>query len=538
MLTALAILASPVFLPIDALAACSGSSPTWTAASASQTDVSDCITAATAGDTINIPAGTVSWTSLSINKAVTLAGAGIGLTNIALMGAEDSIIVTNQTQKIRFTAISFSTSYFGTGNHPMLITGTWPPSAPVIFDHNFLVTETHTFMHTDLPGGIIWSENTMSGDHNTGPMTVKDTTNSHGSWTSNPTMGTADTTGLYNHYFENNTVTGMSNGIFDCDDGCRIVVRYNNLTHGMFNSHGRDTSTYGMRQFELYENTYSNGDQFGDTTGCNPPFYDQCIVNIPQAIWIRGGTGVIFNNAFTFGPGNFGTKPVVRINGRAYGQPTLTTIGKTCATIAYPEANQPGQSYVGGVRVTDPIYFWDNTGSWSLAEIDDFGWNDCSNPWSTFFQWGRDAINPALTGGSAKPGYTAYTYPHPLAGATPTCTADHLAFTSQPTGGYTATFLGTVTVGIYCADNTLLTSATSTVTISSKVGDCSGMTLFGTTSGAATGGLFTTTDLSYNAAGSCTLNAAVSGLPNEASDAFTIYNLFTGPGVRRRGRRP
>ena len=40
-----------------AQAACSGSGPTRTAASCSRADVNDCITAASAGDTINVPAG-------------------------------------------------------------------------------------------------------------------------------------------------------------------------------------------------------------------------------------------------------------------------------------------------------------------------------------------------------------------------------------------------------------------------------------------------------------------------------------------------
>jgi hypothetical protein len=401
---------------------------TYTCANATQTEVQYWIDYASNGDTVQIPANTYdAWTSITINKAITLKGtstaapanpakgAGVSTTIIGVTGASNSFVITKQAAgSVVIRDLYMETSSGGAGNKPILVEGSWT-AYPVIFFNNNIATSGKTLVECTVPGGTIWSHNTLDGDHNTGPMTVKDATDSHGSWTTNSTMGSDDTTGLNNHYFEDNIVTGMSNGIFDADDGCRIVSRYNDLTHGFMNSHGRDTSAYGLRHFELYENTYSNGDQFGDTTGCNPPSYDQCRVNIPQAIWIRGGTGVVYNNDITFGPGNFGTCYVVRINARAYGQPTLSAIGKTCATIAYPEANQPGQGWLNGAQITDPIYFWGNTGSWTNAESDDFGngWNDCSNPWSTFFQWGRDAFNPGLTGGTAKPGYTAYTYPHP-----------------------------------------------------------------------------------------------------------------------------
>lgn len=66
-------------LAAPAWAACTGASPTWTAASAATTDVSDCVTAASAGDTINVPAGSATWSSaVTVSKALSIIGAGSG----------------------------------------------------------------------------------------------------------------------------------------------------------------------------------------------------------------------------------------------------------------------------------------------------------------------------------------------------------------------------------------------------------------------------------------------------------------------------
>lgn len=406
---------------------------TWTCVNASGSEVQSKINGAAAGDTIIVPAGTEDWVgvnAVTVDRALTFIGAGIGVTNIALSGTEgSSLYITKQTGTILFTGFSFNTVWNG-GNHPCFITGSWTGTNPVIFWRNYMRTDVNTFCTCDVPGGVIWSYNTFSSDYNSGPFTVKDPTNSQGSWTSNPTMGTDDTSGLLNHYFEDNTVEGSTNGVFDADDGCRIVIRNNSFTYGMFNSHGYDTSSWGLRHFEIYDNTYSRGDP--DHAIGSDGFY---LGNVVQVIWIRGGTGCIYNNSFEdITSGTWGAKPIIRISGRGYGQPTL--IGLTCGTVTYPQPRQPGQSYVGGSRVTDPIYFWGNTpGGWTVPEADDFNWNDCSNPWSTFFQWGRDAINQSISGGSAKAGYTAYTYPHPLVPLTietvPTPTITTARFPSQ-----------------------------------------------------------------------------------------------------------
>lgn len=59
----LRILIILLLIPSLSWAACSGSSPTWTAADCSNTEISTCIAGATSGDTINVPAEPCAWTA-------------------------------------------------------------------------------------------------------------------------------------------------------------------------------------------------------------------------------------------------------------------------------------------------------------------------------------------------------------------------------------------------------------------------------------------------------------------------------------------
>ena len=208
-------------------------------------------------------------------------------------------------------------------------------------------------------------------------------------------MGTHDTNGTLNIYIEDNTFYGQSNGTIDCDDNCRVVVRYNTFTYGGFNSHGSNIYPYGMRHFEIYNNSFLYPNPNSD------------IANVNQYIWIRGGSGVIFGNSLTNINGSWwGNKPEVRLSLR--GAEDLRPQG-TCAQVSYPVPHQLGQNNNGTSDFTDPIYFWGNTGTLGITE--DWAWgNPCGFTWSTFFQWGRDGVS----GSTAKPGYTPYPYPHPL----------------------------------------------------------------------------------------------------------------------------
>src|SRR5690606_15900007 len=124
-------------------------------------------------------------------------------------------------------------------------------------------------------------------------------------------------------------------------------------------------------------------------------------------IWLRGGTGVIYDNTLTDIAGNFwGDKSEIRLTLR--GAEDARPQGD-CADVSYPVPRQLSQGHDGQTPITDPIYIWGNTGTQAISA--DWNWgNPCNLVFDDFFAFGRDAF----VDGTERPGYAPYTYPHPL----------------------------------------------------------------------------------------------------------------------------
>lgn len=398
------------------LGSAASNAATINAASCSEANVASAISSAAVGDTVQVPAGSCTWSSLSIAKAVTIKGAGIGVTNITL-GTGNS--VTKQAAGIiRIRDFSFSKSGGGNESKGFEVGGSWLSAQPVVIQNNAFTISGSGLFKLNVNGGVIIAGNAFTGDWDDSFIQPKGGDPS--SWTTADTMGTRDTTGTANHYIENNTFYGGTNQGIDCDDNSRCVYRYNTLTYSSFNSHGWDTSPEGVRHFEVYNNTFIHD---GGTTA---------IANQNWVVWIRGGTGVIFNNQIADIAGSYwGDKAELHfsIRGAEDSRPQ-----GSCANVSYPVPRQLGQNHNGTSYFTDPIYIWGNTG----ATVTDANWNwgnPCGFTWSTFFQWGRDAINT----GTAKPGYTAYAYPHPLLAEGPPDTENPTTPTSPSVNCVSAT---------------------------------------------------------------------------------------------------
>ncbi|MGZ3743766.1 MAG: hypothetical protein ACXVB1_03875 [Pseudobdellovibrionaceae bacterium] len=369
----------------------SSEAATVNAASCSQADVSNAISSAAVGDTVQVPAGSCSWSGLGVNKAIQLKGSGVGNTNITLTG--ENTITKQPNGIIRMSDFSFSKSGGGTESKGFYIDGSWLNAEPIVIQNNAFTISSSGLFRIQPSGGVIIAGNSFTGGWDDSFIQPKNDQDTDNSWGTADTLGMRDSTGKKNLYIENNTFYGGTNQGIDCDGGSRCVYRYNTLTYSSFNSHGKDTGPYSMRHFEIYNNNFQY-----------PGGTDQ-IAAQNWMIWIRGGTGVIFNNRLDDITGYWGDKAEIRLSIR--GAEDVRPQG-SCSDVSYPVPQQLGQNHNGSSYFTDPIYIWNNS---SAAVISD-GWawgNPCGFTWSTFFQWGRDAMN-----GTAKPGYAAYTYPHPL----------------------------------------------------------------------------------------------------------------------------
>lgn len=387
------ISAKSLILMVMMLAAATlASAATRQAASCSASAVQSAINSASAGDIVTIPAGNCSWSGLNINKAVHVQGAGVGKTVITLSG--NNSISKQSNGIVRVTGFTFTKSGGGNESKGITISGSWKNAEPVIIENNeFTISNTGLFALTTV-GGVIIANNSFTGEWDDSFIQPKMHSDTE-SWSTADTMGMKDSTGKLNHYIEDNTFYGGTNQGIDADDGTRVVYRNNELTYSSFNTHGWATSSVGVRHFEVYNNTFRN------------PGGSNQIANQNWAIWIRGGTGVVFNNRIDDIAGSYwGNKSEVKLTIR--GAEDYRPQG-SCSNTKYPVPRQLGQSHNGSSYITDPIYFWGNTGT--IAYNADWNWgNPCGFSFNTFFQWGRDAVKT----GASKPNYSPYTYPHPL----------------------------------------------------------------------------------------------------------------------------
>ena len=236
------------------------------------------------------------------------------------------------------------------------------------------------------------------------------------SWSTNSTMGAADTNGATNFYVEDCDFHAILTAT-DFDSASRVVFRHNILDNSGMSSHGADTGPIGLRHVELYDNELII-DNFGDNDG-------SVTLPLPWFFWMRGGTGVITDNILpAISSTAWGNKlnisfSVLNIRRNTGGYPCWRD---------YPAPHQVGQGYgPGAVRqsyysganygrldyhtYSEPIYIWGNSGTGAnRVGLNAESADPCGNNQllTNYIQAGRDyKLEP-------KPGYVKYTYPHPL----------------------------------------------------------------------------------------------------------------------------
>jgi hypothetical protein len=397
----------------------------------SQASVQAAVNRASDGDTVIVPAGSSTWTSRVYirNKAITILGAGIGQTIIRSALPVDAtnapFYVTCAGKAVR---ISGFTCAAGPGDIKGFIN---------ITSQNFRVDHCAFINLISSARGVSASSTANSWgviDHCT---FQKESGSVHGvdvygdrdaAWNRPLSLGTTSAV-----YIEDCTFAWPipSDSAMDMYNGARAVFRHNTVTNASIGCHGLDSGRYrSALSWEIYDNTF------------------HVTVPLARQFHFRGGTGVVFNNRITTsGNGRLSANSIEvtyyratgtvifqnyvpwgfvtstnRYDGNsdAYGWPALDQIGAAPPTIPpnISDAPPPTRSLQG----KSPAFAWRNTLNGARMPMAAATYSGSAYPSgqpgspnvASVIKENRDFFND-----TPKPGYSAFTYPHPLTSAAP-----------------------------------------------------------------------------------------------------------------------
>jgi len=416
-----------IFLAICFLFITDAKGATINALSCSQSDVRSAINSSSSGDRVIVPSGTCTWSSgITITgKSIVVQGEGIDITTI---NASATAFTLTGMQSSRITGFTINVSG---GNGVNIFGGqNWR------IDHNKFSSNTARNLWVDAISGAgvnyipygVFDNNQFVG------MWVITFGRAHQEWYEPTNFGSVEAT-----YIEDNTFIGPPGNsewlVADANYGGRVVFRYNSITvpsqsptsySGNFQWHSLQGGglVRGSRKFEVYGNVWESKRSSGSTV----------------AAYLRAGTGVMFENSFINYQG--GGNAMLLDNVRSYeprdpyGQCNGTAIGNidgnTSPTATYsgwPCRDQIGRGKDAFLFVAEsppypnqalePVYQWENYHYTSRAnynlgkaygKVVNFGVSG-QGYCKTHIVSNRDFYDR-----SQKPGYTPYTYPHPLRG--------------------------------------------------------------------------------------------------------------------------
>jgi hypothetical protein len=371
------------------------------ASSASLTDVQSAVTAASDGDIVLIPNGTVTWTGgITTTKQIIIRAQNYTPTPAGVQGSgatSRNVTITNNSASGYLFSFTSGNNYHcglggirfneGTGEAGFVAAAGSGSKVFLLFDCYFDVNvrmwPLNHAIDIQSVGAVCWNTlivgdlgNNPSDQPGEGAVLVK----SSRAWTTASTMGAADTDGNINVYFEDSSFTNMGL-LADMDDNARLVVRYSKYDGAWGETHGF-TSTWGGRHWEYYNNEFRITTPQRNLAG--------------RYFWCRAGTGIftenaVYENSYT---SDFGTMVLLNIG------------DNTLPQGSYPINRQPGGGHNGSNYLIDPIYIWNNTQAKAQA------WS-VNTDWQSVVQADRDVFVSGSPG-TAKPGYSKYTYPHPF----------------------------------------------------------------------------------------------------------------------------
>ena len=424
-------------------AACTGSSPTWTT-TPDYTSVSSCVSQATAGDTVNVSAGTANWSNrLLIDKSLIVTGAGIGNTVITWTGGNSQAIKYSTSSDSVFALSGFTLDCNNLSNS-MYGLQIYNSSKTVTFKN----LRVHHNRITNCGNGI-YTLGTIFGVIDNNQMVGNKTVfrifgNQSYSWDTEPLqLGTANSL-----YIEANILSGTTDETTLTGWGARWVFRKNTIDltssgYNVLDGHGNLPSAYpvcdpyslrGNVGIEIYENTFTTINR------TNASLMD-----------MRGGTNIMFDNIGTGNPLKCGDMSI-RVR-----EEDANTVGGSCYPLktTYPGYDPVKDTYIwNNVCEGTPLTFSnEDNNSLMIIEKQDY-WADVLE-WdggpTTYFTKGLssgrsgactaqdvywETDNKKLYRCTATNTwtleYTPYTYPHP---SIVSCTPAKVVYTTQPGGG-------------------------------------------------------------------------------------------------------
>jgi hypothetical protein len=371
-----------------------GHCATIAARSSSQSDVQSAINTAATGDIVVIPAGNSTWSSnvnIPDGKKITLQGQGYNRTGVSGAG------ITMNMSGSRVTGIGFS---FSGGNlidvkgkgwriDNCRFTNTSTANAVAVFASGLNVSVS--------PSGVVdhcifnHCKVFVNGMGNFSAVSSQ--------WAANLGLGTDDAVYVEDCAFN---YDGRGN-CMDSNRGGKYVFRYNTVVQSRLEAHSLQSDVErATRKWEIYNNTITA------TSGIWAPML------------IRGGTGVIFNNTIA---GPWSERNIVLDNVRSCSSigaagncnGSSRWDGNSSGGAGYPCRDQIGRSTDQSLWTTsnpyppqaiEPAYFWNN--KYSDGSDIEVTLHSCAAS-QAHIKRNRDWYL-----GIPKPGYTPYTYPHPL----------------------------------------------------------------------------------------------------------------------------
>jgi hypothetical protein len=440
--SALVLVTICLLLSSNALAA-----TTRTAASCSAANIQTQVNASTDGDTVNVPSGTCSWAAGDVvswtDKGINLIGGNGGTTTINAAGKFAYTTINESAHVPRISGFTINSS-----SYEPVISLTSSAAASVVTGwriDNIRIVHSAASGQTILVVGPSWGlidhiavsgtgggwgqielDGYLDSEYNRLPTLMGNASVA----ATGTALGTAKAVFVEDSTF---TFNVSSSGVINSKMGAAYVFRYNTVIGSMVQTHAARTGERGGVKFETYNNVFN-----GAYSGGN--FYHPSL--------IRSGTGVIFNNkvsgynmnsfhidnertfpaCFDSGVGN---PPLVRCDGS---HPAYDGNIGTGNQAGWPCLDQIGWVGAYPTQTSVPLYAWNNgpqtdctttqatcDGSVRVA-IQNDGDLCGGHPYTSDHIKATGDANPHPGGivdyvnnaRTPKPGYTPYTYPHPL----------------------------------------------------------------------------------------------------------------------------